>query len=254
MYRSLPAICSAPRPARPGDSRAIHRPPSEPKRLLRREVVHVELAGGHRQAAGPAGRVDQHQRVRVGAGHPADRHGHAGRGLVVGQRVGVDAGLGARLGMRARRRVDHGRARPATARPWSPPRTWPRTRRTTGAGRAGGSARRPQRPRTRWCRRCPAPPGSRPAGRTAPPGPPGSRCTSAADRGLPVRGAQQRRARPGQRGDLLGPHLRRAAAEPAVGGRSPAGISILALPSGPGPPAAGSPGPAAAGPGEPDTR
>ena len=58
----------APRSARsrPGLSSASQRPPSEPKALLRGEVVGVGLADVDRQAAGARGGVDQDQRV-VGA-------------------------------------------------------------------------------------------------------------------------------------------------------------------------------------------
>ena len=77
--------------------------------FLRREVVHVELARLDRQAARAAGRVDQHQRAGISARHPADRHGHAGGRLVVGERVGVHARLGPGLRVRARRGLDHRR-------------------------------------------------------------------------------------------------------------------------------------------------
>ena len=55
--------------------------------------------------------------------------------------------------------------RPATARPWPPPRTSRRTRRTTGAGSSRGSGRTSRRPRTPWRRRCRARPRS-PSGRS----------------------------------------------------------------------------------------
>ena len=52
---------------------AIQRPPSEAKRLLRREVVGVDLGQVDRQAAGARGGVDEHQRVLVGALGPDAR-------------------------------------------------------------------------------------------------------------------------------------------------------------------------------------
>ena len=51
-----------------GLSSASHSPPSEAKRLLRREVVGVGLGGVERQAAGARGRVDEHERVAGAAG------------------------------------------------------------------------------------------------------------------------------------------------------------------------------------------
>ena len=73
--------------------------------LLRGEVVDVDLGRVEAQAAGGRGGVDQHERP-VGAVGPRERHRHAGRRLVVGEAVGVDAGVGhgqrvgARLGDR----------------------------------------------------------------------------------------------------------------------------------------------------------
>ena len=57
--------------------------------LLRREVVDVDLGRGPRQPAGARGRVDDDQRLAL---RPAQIHHDAGRGLVVGERVDVDAG------------------------------------------------------------------------------------------------------------------------------------------------------------------
>jgi hypothetical protein len=71
---------------------------------LRREVVGVELRGVDAQPTGAAGPIHGDDARRTfGAG---DRHGHAGRGLVVGQGVQVDvvARHGKRVG--AHRRVD----------------------------------------------------------------------------------------------------------------------------------------------------
>ncbi len=75
--------------------------------LLRREVVGVGLRHVDGQAAGARGRVDQHQRAVVGAGHAFDRHHDAGRGLVVRPRVRVDARLGDRHGVRRELALQH---------------------------------------------------------------------------------------------------------------------------------------------------
>ena len=61
--------------------------------LLRREVVDVGLVDVHREAAGAAGRVDEHQGVGVGAVRPLHRGHDAGGGLVVRPGVDVDAVL-----------------------------------------------------------------------------------------------------------------------------------------------------------------
>ena len=62
--------------------------------LLGGEVVGVELGGVDPQAAGRRGGVDGHEpaagRRRRRPGRAADLHGHAGRGLVVGEGVEVD--------------------------------------------------------------------------------------------------------------------------------------------------------------------
>src|SRR5262245_29992498 len=72
--------------------------------LLRGEVVGVEGGWVHRQPAGPRGGVDGDQPGgALGAPH---RHGDARGGLVVGERVQVDVGVGARLRVAARRAGD----------------------------------------------------------------------------------------------------------------------------------------------------
>src|SRR5690606_9072835 len=74
------------------------------QRLLRREVVGVDLRGVEPQAAGRRGAVDEHE--PLGTLGAAGRDRHARRGLVVGEAVGVD--VRGRLGLRrrARRRLD----------------------------------------------------------------------------------------------------------------------------------------------------
>ena len=251
MYRPLAAI-SAARVQRRGRHQRDPQPAVGAEALLRREVVHVGLADVHRQAARPAGRVHDHQRARVGPGHPADGHGHAGGGLVVGQRVGVHARLrrAAAGGCRAasRSRVgssSHGRARGHL-----------RELRRELAERQvlrslAGPARTPRSPRTPWCRRCPAPPGSRRAGRTARPGPRGP----AAPASGPGPGGARcpgrwRRTRPARRPARDGPWTarsrtgrRRACSPPGCAmRRSPPSALSAALAAEPGPGRRGWPG------------
>ena len=68
--------------------------------LLRGEVVDVDLARLEAQTAGRRGGVDDDE--PVGTGGPLQRHGHTGGGLVVGEAVGVDLGVGHRERVRPR--------------------------------------------------------------------------------------------------------------------------------------------------------
>ena len=61
------------------------------------------------QAAGAGGRVDEDERVLVGALDPVHRRHHGGRGLVVRPGVGVDARLGLRCRAGAGLALDDGR-------------------------------------------------------------------------------------------------------------------------------------------------
>ena len=115
--------------------------------LLGGEVVDVGLGGVERQPAGRRGGVDAAPARRRPAG-PPDGHGHAGRGLVVGQGVEVDAGVGAGPRGGCRRAGDHLGLVEVGARRRRRRRTWTRTRRRPGAGCAARSGRRWRRPRT----------------------------------------------------------------------------------------------------------
>ena len=103
--------------------------------LLRREVVDVDLARVEAQTAGRRGGVDDHE--PVGARRALERHGHAGGGLVVGEAVGVDVGIGDRERVGARDRRRGWPARRGGARPRRPRRTSTRTHRSAGAGCGG---------------------------------------------------------------------------------------------------------------------
>ena len=80
--------------------------------LLRREVVHVGLVDREVDSAGGARRIDHGERAVVSV-HAGDRCRDAGRGLVVGPRVDVDAldGFGRRAGA-GRRLADVRRLQP----------------------------------------------------------------------------------------------------------------------------------------------
>ncbi len=105
IHRSPAASCSARSIGRRGHQRdpeaAVGR-----ERLLRREVVDV--AGRHVDvdAAGTGRGVDQHQGVVGRAVDAVHRRHHAGGRLVVRPAVGVDAGLGQRRGPRPGHRGD----------------------------------------------------------------------------------------------------------------------------------------------------
>ena len=216
MYRPPAAISADPRLRRGGDQRDPQAAVGA-EALLRPEVVDVGLADVHRQPARPAGGVHDDQRARVGPGHPADRHGDAGGGLVVGERVGVHARLRPRLRVGAGRRLDQHRVgQPGRARD------------DLRELRREFAKRKMQRSLADHavCRDVPEGRGAAVAqhhlvavGQGKEPGeavahPPDQR----ADRRLAVRGAQVGGAGRGQRGHLLGTHLGRPAGEPAVGG------------------------------------
>ena len=151
-----------------GEQQASQSPPSEREALLRREVVDVDLG----RATTAARRRRTWRRRRRAPSAPSGRrsvHRHAGRGLVVGERVHVDAGAS------------------ATGAGWVPGSLAPRS----GRAEVGGRGRRRRRtcdensPKTRcWlrrldqpergdvpehgrCRRCRARPPTRRAARTA---------------------------------------------------------------------------------------
>ena len=187
--------------------------------LLRGEVVDVDLARLEAQTAGRRGGVDDHE--PVGAGGPLERHGHAGGGLVVGEAVGVDVGVGHRERVRAgigeevgrlvevrRGGGDLGELRRelAEAEVLAAPIDEPEARR---------------RPRTRWCRRCRAAPRSRRGGRAARP----ARCGAPRPRTAPgpaggrCRGSRGRR-RPAPRRPRGGPSTGPQPKRPSAGSRS----------------------------------
>ena len=221
MYRPLAAICAA-RSRAAGRHQGQPQPAVRAEALLRGEVVHVALAELDRQAAGPARRVHDDQGARIGTRDAADRHGHAGRGLVVGQRVGVHPGLAARHRVGPGRRGDHRRV--------VQPRGRLRHLAELGRELAERQVLRllldqaergdlPERGGAAVAQHDLVPVGQPEQLGQALAGPPDQR----PDRGLPVRGAQVGGARGGQRGQLLGTHLGRTAAEPPVGGLEPSG-------------------------------
>ena len=156
------ARCARPRRATGGQPQ----PAVGGQALLRGEVVDVDLGRVEAQAAGGRGGVDQHERPSAPLG-PPQRRGDAGRGLVVGEAVGVDVGGGLGLGDGAGRRLDDvgvvevGRGR--------------RAGRELGRELAEAQvlaalldeAERGRVPERRWCRRCRARPRSRRAARAA---------------------------------------------------------------------------------------
>ena len=184
--------------------------------LLRGEVVDVDLGRIPRQAAGARRGVDGDERA-VGAGRPAQVHRHAGRRLVVGEGVEVDAVL--------RRRRSGGR--PA------------RLLTTTGSPRCGAAAQTSANfdensPNTRCWLRCSTRPNeatsqntvvpplpstiSQPSGRpnsSRQPGPHGA--DDLLHRRLAVGRPDDRGAGREQGLELLGADLGGPAPEPAVG-------------------------------------
>ena len=133
------------------------------------------------------------------------------------RRVGLRLGRAARLGLDDHRVGQERRALRSTRR------TSRRTRRRSGAASARGPGRTRRRPRTRWSRRCPARPGSPSGSENSSASPARTRPTSDFTGFCRWRGAHERRAGGGQRGQLLGADLGRSAAEAAVGGREVGG-------------------------------
>ena len=218
-----PAI-SATRSERPRGQQGEPQPALGAEALLRCEVVDVGLGDVDRgRRRRPRCRRPPSARRRSRR-HPPDRGDGAGRGLVVGPGVDVRVLDGGRHSHRARpaavttagaARCGAAAAAAANLAENSPKLAWALRRPISETDR--------DVPEQRSTRRCPAPPHTRRAGRTARSRPaltsPTSRRTGACRCEVPSRLATRR----GQRRHRLRPHLGRSAAEPPVAGQQVGG-------------------------------